>query len=83
METTGAVLYRVPVSVRVTGETLSTIEAMLESLLEETDDQEVHYKLRTALQLLEAHKQDISELEAAADDNTGLAGRLRDLGYLE
>jgi hypothetical protein len=67
----------------MTTETLSTIETLLESLLEETDDSEVHYKLRTALQLLEIQKSDIRQLEDAAADDEQLERRLRKLGYIE
>jgi hypothetical protein len=67
----------------MTTETLSTIETLLESLLEETDESEVHYKLRTALQLLEIQKSDIRQLEDAAADDEQLERRLRKLGYIE
>jgi hypothetical protein len=67
----------------MTRETLSTIETLLESLLEETDESEVHYKLRTALQLLEIQKSDIRQLEDAAADDEQLERRLRKLGYIE
>ncbi|MFB6196013.1 MAG: hypothetical protein ABEI80_07555 [Haloplanus sp.] len=64
-------------------ETLETIRTLLESLIEETDDSEVHYKLRTALQLLAVHEEEINRLEEAADSDADLETRLRDLGYLE
>ena len=67
----------------VSDETLDTIRTLLESLLAETDDSEVHYKLRTALQLLDVHEQDLTELEAVADQDGDLRDRLADLGYVE
>lgn len=67
----------------MTSEPLETVETLLESLLVETEGPEVHYKLRTALQLLAAHRQEIRELEAAADGDADLAERLRDLGYVD
>jgi hypothetical protein len=63
--------------------TLDTVRTLLESLLEETSDTEVRYKLRTALQLLDAHEQDIAELGAAAAEHDELSDSLRELGYLD
>ncbi len=63
--------------------TLDTIETLLESLLEETDDADVHYKLRTALQLLDVHRADLTDLDEVADEDTELQERLRNLGYVD
>jgi len=64
-------------------ETIETIRSLLTWALEHTDDDEVHYKLRTALQLLEVHQRDVDRLQEAATDDAELRGRLQDLGYLE
>ena len=63
-------------------ETLDTIGALLESLLDETDDADASYKLRTALQLLELHRDNINRLRDAAETDGNLRERLRELGYL-
>lgn len=65
-------------------DTLATVVTLLESVLAETDDSEARYKLRTALQLLAAQKEDLHRLETAAAESDGdLETRLRDLGYIE
>lgn len=61
---------------------LETVQTLLESVIEETDDAEVHYKLRSALQILEASKEEVSTLKEAAADHPELEDRLSDLGYL-
>ena len=61
---------------------LETVQTLLESVIEETDDPEVHYKLRSALQILEASKEEVSTLKEAATDHPELEDRLSDLGYL-
>ena len=63
-------------------ETLDTIGALLESLLDETDDVDASYKIRTALQLLELHRDNINRLRDAAETDGNLRERLRELGYL-
>ena len=63
-------------------ETLGTVRRLLTALLDETDGSEVHYKLRTALQLLDAHENDLEHLKEVADDDAELRDRLQDLGYL-
>lgn len=78
-----SVSYFFPVRSHMPGETLATIETLLESVLEESDRSEVRYKLRTALQLLEVHRADFRELEAAADSDVDLEQRLRELGYIQ
>jgi regulator of RNase E activity RraB len=64
-------------------DTLDTTRRILESLLEETDDPEVHYRLRTALQLLVAHEDDLASLEEICRGDDELDERLRELGYVE
>ena len=61
---------------------LDTVQTLLESVIEETDDAEVHYKLRSALQILEASKEEVSTLKEAVADHPELEDRLSDLGYL-
>ncbi|GGL27629.1 hypothetical protein EFA46_002255 [Halarchaeum sp. CBA1220] len=65
---------------------IETIRTMLESLLEETDDPDVHYKLRTSLQLLTI----LEERDAAGRDalehtdlDPEVAERLERLGYID
>ncbi|MFB6130943.1 MAG: hypothetical protein ABEJ28_08995 [Salinigranum sp.] len=66
--------------------TIETIRGMVESALAETDDSEVAFKLRTALQLLMAVEEQYLETrdvltEAEIEDD--LRATLRELGYLE
>lgn len=63
-------------------ETLGTVRQLLTAVLDETEDTEVNFKLRTALQLLDAHENDLGHLQDIADDDAELRDRLRDLGYL-
>jgi len=63
-------------------ETLATIDALLKSVLDETDDPDKSYKLRTALQLLEIHQDNTERLREAADSDADLQERLHQLGYL-
>ncbi|RLM56671.1 hypothetical protein DVK02_09255 [Halobellus sp. Atlit-31R] len=67
----------------MTDETIETVRTLLRGALESTDDTEVHFKLRTALQLLDVHENDIDRLQEAAESDEGLQERLDDLGYLE
>lgn len=64
-------------------ETLETIETLLQSVLEECDDGDLNYKLRTALQLLVAHRDRIDRLTVAAEEDERLRERLRTLGYID
>lgn len=64
---------------------IETTQTMLESLVEETDDSEVHFKLRTALQLLDiaeeqydAGRRALAEVELDQDTRENL----EELGYL-
>jgi hypothetical protein len=68
------------------GTTIGTIEALLESAIDETDDSEISFKLRSALQLLyvleERHVAareaiDEAEIEDEVQEN------LRELGYID
>lgn len=65
---------------------LDTIETILESLLETSDDSETCYKLRTSLQLLTVIRtQENLAKEALADCEMEeeLRQRLQQLGYLD
>jgi hypothetical protein len=64
---------------------IETTQTMLESLVEETDDSEVHFKLRTAMQLLDiaeeqydAGRRALAEVELDQDTRENL----EELGYL-
>jgi SOS response regulatory protein OraA/RecX len=66
--------------------TIDTVRQLLNGALDETDDAEVHFKLRTALQLLsvveERDQQLKQDLKEAAFSEDTLA-RLREQGYLD
>lgn len=66
--------------------TIGTVEAMLESAMEESENPDVDFKLRQALQLLfiieERHVSVREELDAAEIDEETRAN-LRELGYLD
>lgn len=66
--------------------TIGTIETLLESAIEETDDSDISFKIRSALQLLmvveEQHVAARDALEEADIDDEVRAD-LRDLGYLD
>jgi hypothetical protein len=53
---------------RPSTEALTPIETLAKPLLAETEDAEVHYRLRTALQLLDVHKTDRPGAVAEDDD---------------
>lgn len=63
-----------------------TVETLIENVLAETEDPEVHFKLRTALQLLvfleEDFERTVEEL-GEADLDPDLRDRLVELGYIE
>lgn len=64
--------------------TVGLIETILESVLDETDDPEIRFKIRTALQFFcLLREQDNVAREALADCemDEDLRQRLRDLGY--
>ncbi|MFD1687568.1 hypothetical protein [Halobellus litoreus] len=70
----------------MTQETSETIRTLLESVIERTDDEEIHYKIRTALQLLDVvrvRNEQVSETLSAVELDEDLENRLEDLGYLE
>lgn len=65
---------------------IDIIETMLESALEDTDDSNIRFKLRTALQLLvvieeqqEAGREALKDVEIQDD----VRENLRELGYLD
>lgn len=66
--------------------TIETIGLLLEGALEETDDPEVNYKLRAALQLLVVVEEDragVHEVLEYADIGDETRRELRELGYIE
>jgi len=69
----------------MTETTISTIRTLLESSVAETDEPEVHFKLRTALQLLAVIDQQ-QEMASKALENAEIEAdvreNLRELGYL-
>lgn len=56
---------------------------MLQSVLDDIDDPDASYKLRTVLQLLDVRKNNLSEVIETVDDSGGVEQELRELGYLE
>jgi hypothetical protein len=66
----------------MSGDPTETIRQLLQSALEESDDSDVHYKIRTALQLLDFQEDQINRLTEAAAADPDLEKRLRDMGYL-
>ncbi|MDQ2074114.1 hypothetical protein ACODNH_23470 [Haloarcula sp. NS06] len=66
--------------------TLATMDELLEGALDDVDDPEVRYKLRSARQLLQVvqQRQDIMDeaIDTAIEDEAVLEN-LRDLGYTE
>ncbi len=66
--------------------TFETIENLLDGALEEVDNPEVRYKLRSVQQLLRAVQQRHEDLDEALDETVTdetILSNLRDLGYLE
>jgi hypothetical protein len=67
--------------------TLDTIDELLEGVIDETDDSEIHYKLRKARQLVEVVKQrhrDLADEGITNEvDDEEILNDLRDLGYIE
>lgn len=64
-------------------DTLDSIHRLLEELLEETDDKDVHYKLKTVMQFLRVHEEDLKQLEPLGDEDSELHSRLRELGLYD
>jgi hypothetical protein len=64
-------------------ETIETIRTLLESALDDVDDDDVSYRLRTALQLLDFQQNQIDRLTMAAEQDEDLQERLDALGYLD
>ncbi|ELZ97003.1 hypothetical protein C440_04478 [Haloferax mucosum ATCC BAA-1512] len=69
------------------GATIDNIETLLEGVLEETEDSEVHFKIRTALQFLSAlrvqHQDDLEIVEDDEEIETDVFENLREMGYIE
>jgi hypothetical protein len=66
--------------------TLETIDDLLQGVIEETDDSDIHYKLQSARQLItvvqDRHEQ-IGETLTKEDIDEGTFDTLRELGYVE
>jgi hypothetical protein len=66
--------------------TLATIDELLAGAMDEVDDAEARFKIRSARQLLAVVQQRHDELDEAIDDAVDdgeLVANLRDLGYVE
>jgi hypothetical protein len=66
--------------------TLATIDELLAGAMDEVDDAEAGFKIRSARQLLAVVQQRHDELDEAIDDAVDdgeLVANLRDLGYVE
>jgi DNA-directed RNA polymerase specialized sigma54-like protein len=66
--------------------TLGTIDELLEGALEDADDSEMRYKLKSARQLVQVLQQRQDSLgEAVHDavDDEEIMSSLRDLGYID
>lgn len=66
--------------------TIGTMRNLLNSVLEQTDDSEIHFQIRTALQLLtlvEERDRMMADELSTADIPDELRTRLQDLGYLD
>lgn len=65
--------------------TLETINKLLEGALDEVDDTEVRYKIKSAQQLLHVLQQRHDDLDIAVEnvDDQDVIDNLRDLGYLQ
>lgn len=67
--------------------TLETIDSLLEGVLEETDDSDIRYKVRSARQLVEIvkerHRRLAEEQIGDVIDDEDLLEELSDLGYVE
>jgi len=66
--------------------TIDTIDALLRDGIEATEDSEVHFKLRTARQLLQVVREEKEQAVASlanADLDDELRARLRELGYVD
>ncbi|WP_256290291.1 hypothetical protein [Halobellus inordinatus] len=66
--------------------TSDTLASLLESVIEDTNGADVHFKLRTALQLLDVvrvRNEQITDTLSDVDLDADLEERLRELGYVE
>jgi hypothetical protein len=69
----------------MTETTIGTVRTLLKGAIAETDDPEVHFKLRTALQLLaviDRQQEVASEALEHAEIEADVRENLRELGYL-
>jgi hypothetical protein len=65
--------------------TLGTIDELLDGALDDIDDPEVRYKVKSAQQLLKVVQQrhdDLEEVVGDVIDDEDMINNLRDLGYL-
>jgi hypothetical protein len=70
----------------MTGTTIDTIGTLLESAVDETDESEVRFKLRTALQLLTVIDREHDTASKALENaelEPGVREDLRELGYVD
>lgn len=70
----------------MTDTTIDTIGTLLENAVAETDDPEIRFKLRTALQLLAVIDREhamASEALASAEIDPDVRDDLRELGYMD
>jgi len=68
------------------GTPLGTLAKLLEGLLDDVDDEQARFKIRTALQLVVVAKDEqdrANETLAEADLDPELETRLAELGYIE
>ncbi|MFC7020850.1 MULTISPECIES: hypothetical protein [Haloarcula] len=66
--------------------TLETIDELLEGTMDDVDDPNVKYKLRSARQLLQVIRQRHGDLDKAIDgavEDEDVLSNLRDLGYID
>lgn len=66
--------------------TLETIDKLLEGVLNDVDDSDIKYKLRSARQLVLVVQQRHDTLDEAIDtavDDAAILSNLRDLGYID
>jgi hypothetical protein len=67
-------------------DTLETIDELLEGVMNDVDDSDVRYRLRSARQLLELAKQRYKDHDEAIEDiveDDEILKDLRELGYVE
>ena len=65
---------------------LDTIQQLVNGAIEEEDDAEINFRLRTASQLVDAvehHEEDLSETLENADLDDELEDTLSEMGYIQ